>query len=58
MIPRDRLLTETEGPFTKIEGRSGLPWELDRVLNGIAELWSEDARAVEGRVAGGGWRVA
>lgn len=51
MIPRDRLLTESDGPFTQIEGRSVLPWELDRVLNAIAELWSEDALAVERRVA-------
>lgn len=51
MIPRDRLLTESDGPFTQIEGRSVLPWELDRVLNAIAELWSEDALAVEGQVA-------
>jgi TatD DNase family protein len=51
MIPRDRLLTESDGPFTQIDGRSVLPWELDRVLNGIGELWSEDALAVERRVA-------
>lgn len=51
MIPRDRLLTESDGPFTQIEGRSVLPWELDRLLNAIAELWSEDALAVEGQVA-------
>jgi TatD DNase family protein len=51
MIPRDRLLTESDGPFTQIEGRSVLPWEVDRVVGAIAELWSEDASTVEARVA-------
>ncbi|MGO8371129.1 Qat anti-phage system TatD family nuclease QatD [Rhizobium ruizarguesonis] len=51
MIPRDRLLTESDGPFTQIEGRSVLPWEVDRVVGAIAELWSEDASTVETRVA-------
>lgn len=51
MIPRDRLLTESDGPFTQIEGRSILPWEVDRVVGAIAELWSEDASTIEALVA-------
>jgi TatD DNase family protein len=51
MTPRDRLLTESDEPFTQIDGRSMLSWELDCVVNGIGELWSEDALAVEGQVA-------
>ena len=49
--PRAASYTTTWDTATQIEGRSVLPWELDRVLKAIAELWSEDALAVEGRVA-------
>lgn len=51
IIPRERLLTESDGPFTQVEGRSVLPWELNRVVDAIAELWLEDASAIEARIA-------
>ncbi|WLS11680.1 TatD family hydrolase (plasmid) [Shinella sumterensis] len=40
MIPRDRLLTESDGPFTQIEGRSVLPWELDRSIYREIDVFS------------------
>jgi TatD DNase family protein len=45
-IPRDRLLTETDGPFAQIEGRSALPWEVDQAAAGLGALWNESASAV------------
>lgn len=40
-MPRDRILTETDGPFAQIDGRSALPWDVERAVTGLAELWGE-----------------
>ena len=40
-IPRDRILTESDGPFVQVEGRAALPWDTERVTNVLAELWLE-----------------
>ncbi len=46
-MPRDRVLTESDGPFVQIEGRSILPWEVARATKALAGLWSEPIEAVE-----------
>jgi len=37
-IPKDRLLTETDGPFTKIDGRIAIPNDVIRVVRELAIL--------------------
>ena len=39
-IPRDRILTETDGPFAQIEGRSAMPWDVQRATIELASLWN------------------
>lgn len=39
-IPRDRLLTESDGPFVKVSGRPARPSDMARVIAGLAGMWA------------------
>lgn len=38
-MPRDRVLTETDGPFAQIGGVSAMPWDASVAITQLAELW-------------------
>lgn len=38
-MPQERVLTESDGPFAQIEGRSALPWDSGRAEPVLAEIW-------------------
>ena len=38
-IPRDRLLTESDGPFVKANGRSARPSDMVRVIEGLSDIF-------------------
>ncbi|MER9548344.1 Qat anti-phage system TatD family nuclease QatD [Mesorhizobium sp. M0322] len=50
-IPRRRILTETDGPFASIDETPLMPWDAERVLPILAELWNlpadETKRGIE-----------
>ena len=50
MMPRDRLLTESDGPFARVNGRSALPWDSNRVVVWLARTWDEPVEVVERRI--------
>ena len=52
VIPRDRILTETDGPFAQIEGRTAMPWDARLATLGLAELWSVSETEVEAQLRG------
>ncbi|MBH2018414.1 MAG: TatD family hydrolase [Burkholderiales bacterium] len=39
-MPRDRILTETDGPFAQIEGQSAKPWDCEKATVKLATLWA------------------
>ncbi len=43
-MPRDRILTETDGPFAQLDGRAALPWDAEQAVVALAELWGESVR--------------
>jgi TatD DNase family protein len=45
-MPRDRVLTETDGPFAQIEGKSAKPWDSQLAVKELAKLWSMPELAV------------
>ena len=45
-MPRDRILTESDGPFAQIDGRAVWPWDVAKATEKLAELWSESIDAV------------
>ncbi len=38
-MPRNRVLTESDGPFAQIDGSSVFPWQVDEAVRALAELW-------------------
>lgn len=48
-MPRDRILTESDGPFARLDDRPVLPWQVTEALRNLAELWSvspDEAEAI------------
>lgn len=45
-IPRDRILTETDGPFASINGEAANPWDADLAVPTLSELWEMPADGV------------
>lgn len=41
-MPKDRVLTESDGPFTRIAEQSALPWDVATVSKALASIWSCD----------------
>lgn len=50
LVPRDRILTETDGPYIKIGRRPANPCDVGVVLSGIAEVWGASAQEVDAQV--------
>ena len=46
-MPRERVLTESDGPFAQLKGKSILPWEVYLAVNALAERWECDSESVE-----------
>lgn len=40
-MPRDRVLTETDGPFAQFGGESAKPWDVGSATAKLAELWGD-----------------
>ena len=38
-MPRERILTETDGPFAKVDRRSAMPWDAYRAVAQLSALW-------------------
>jgi TatD DNase family protein len=46
-MPKDKILTETDGPYATLDGRSVFPWEVDRAVSMLANVWSTRTEDVE-----------
>ncbi|HWM26522.1 MAG TPA: TatD family hydrolase [Chthoniobacterales bacterium] len=51
VVPRDSILTETDGPFTSCENRKARPTDILSVIRWIAERWKCSAECVEQKVS-------
>lgn len=40
LMPRNRVLTESDGPFARDKGMPLMPWHVDRAVHILGELWS------------------
>lgn len=49
-MPKGRVLTESDGPFVQIEGRSILPWEAGEATSQLADLWGETREQIDTRM--------
>lgn len=50
-MPRERILTETDGPFAQVDGRSALPWDVQRAVVQLADLWEMPMEEIEQKLA-------
>jgi len=41
IMPVDRVLTESDGPFTQHEGHPLYPWDVSRALDALADIWNK-----------------
>ena len=39
-MPRERVLTESDGPFAQVNGVSAMPWQVEQALNALSTVWS------------------
>ncbi|MGH1378981.1 MAG: Qat anti-phage system TatD family nuclease QatD [Alphaproteobacteria bacterium] len=39
IIPKDRILTESDGPFAKISGKPLMPWDVESAVIGLSRAW-------------------
>src|SRR5690606_27806319 len=39
-VPRERVLTETDGPYVKVGKRAAMPSDVRQIIEGIAEVWN------------------
>jgi TatD DNase family protein len=46
-MPRDRVLTETDGPFAMVNGNTAFPWDVDFALGALGDLWKVDKSTVQ-----------
>lgn len=46
-MPRDRVLTETDGPFAQVDGRAAWPWDANLALEVLSNVWSESIETVQ-----------
>jgi TatD DNase family protein len=40
LMPRDRVLTESDGPFAQVDGVPLMPWQVDEAMRQLAALWT------------------
>lgn len=39
LMPRNRVLTESDGPFASHQGRPAMPWDVEEAVRGLASIW-------------------
>lgn len=57
LMPRDRVVSESDGPFAKIRGVPVMPWEADTVAVQLAETWGLQIDAVRQLLRANGKRL-
>jgi TatD DNase family protein len=50
MMPRDRVLTESDGPFATYQGRPAMPWDVEEAVHELAKIWQLSTSEVEARL--------
>ncbi len=39
-MPRERVLTESDGPFAQLNGEAVMPWHVQDAIGGLSQIWS------------------
>ena len=46
-MPPDMILTETDGPFSKILGKPAMPWDVEQTVNKLAPILGKSSQSTE-----------
>lgn len=46
-MPRERVLTESDGPFAQIDGCAVMPWDVERAVTGLADIWGSSRQETQ-----------
>ena len=46
-MPRDRVLTESDGPFAQMNGQPVMPWHVEQAIKTLSELWFVSTQEAE-----------
>jgi len=46
-LPKDRVLTESDGPFAQLSGQAAKPWDVEKAIQILGEIWSLHTQDVE-----------
>jgi TatD DNase family protein len=57
-LPRERVVTETDGPYTKIGGRPAEPKDIPAVVLGLSRTWHEEPEQARERIFDNMARIA
>ena len=58
LMPRDRVVSESDGPFAKVRGVSVMPWEAATVSIQLAEIWGIQPEEAAQTLRSNGLRLA
>jgi TatD DNase family protein len=47
VIPKERVLTESDGPFAQIGGQAVMPWDVHRATTTLSTIWGVSERAAD-----------
>ncbi|GFF05990.1 hypothetical protein SM139_1136 [Stenotrophomonas maltophilia] len=50
-MPRERVLTQSDGPFAQVDDRSILPWEASFAVLGLSDAWAVRPAEAEQQLA-------
>jgi TatD DNase family protein len=50
-MPRDRALTESDGPFARLDDKPVNPWNAGDAVRALGDIWSMPAEAVDHEIA-------
>ena len=51
LVPHEAILTESDGPFAKLDSRPALPTDMPIIIRWLAESWEQQPQEVEEQVA-------
>ena len=49
-MPRDRVLTESDGPFAQLDGQPVMPWHVESAAGELGQVWGLSHEEVHKRV--------
>ena len=47
LIPKNKILTESDGPFAKVKGQKLMPWDSYLAVKKLAKIWAVTDLEVE-----------